>query len=225
MILGIYGYSKSGKTAFLERLFKELKDRNISAAAIKHAGPGFVETLVHDSGRLAKAGYDPVVLITDKMVSIRIQGFRELEEMIRAVKVLFDVDLIIIEGFKNASIEKIAIGEIEELPGTVMSINSIQSKGFEEQFDKAVIYITDHLAKEKEGMNSSCPCNDDPYDENSKSGGKMSDITLKILVNGEKVPTNEFVESIYWETMCGMVRSLKGVDKDIKSIEILASKE
>lgn len=45
------------------------------------------------------------------------------------------------------------------------------------------------------------------------------------MVNGKKLPTNEFVSSIFWETLCGMMRSLKGVDSEIEKIEISASKE
>lgn len=53
----------------------------------------------------------------------------------------------------------------------------------------------------------------------------MSEVKIKISVNGKKVPANEFIQGMFWETLCGMVRSLKGVEKDIESIEISASKE
>jgi hypothetical protein len=53
----------------------------------------------------------------------------------------------------------------------------------------------------------------------------LSDLKIKIVVNGKKLPANEFVQKMFWETLCGMVRSLKGVDEDIDSIEISASKE
>jgi hypothetical protein len=53
----------------------------------------------------------------------------------------------------------------------------------------------------------------------------LSDLKIKIVVNGKKLPANEFVQKIFWETMCGMVRSLRDVDENIESIEISASKE
>lgn len=53
----------------------------------------------------------------------------------------------------------------------------------------------------------------------------MSDVEIKIVVNGKKLPTNPFVQKMFWETLCGMARSLKGVEQEIESIEISASKE
>ena len=38
MIIGVYGYHDSGKTLFLEKMMKELRKRDITAAAIKHLG-------------------------------------------------------------------------------------------------------------------------------------------------------------------------------------------
>jgi len=53
----------------------------------------------------------------------------------------------------------------------------------------------------------------------------LSDLKIKMVVNGKKIPANDFVQNMLWETLCGMARSLKGVDQEITSIEILASKE
>jgi len=53
----------------------------------------------------------------------------------------------------------------------------------------------------------------------------MTDVKLKIAVNGKNIESNEFVKNMLWETLAGMMRSLKGVDKDLKTIEISAKKE
>ena len=61
--------------------------------------------------------------------------------------------------------------------------------------------------------------------ESLKGGEGLSDVDIKIVVNGKKLPTNPFVQKMFWETLCGMARSLKGVEQEIESIEISASKE
>lgn len=58
-----------------------------------------------------------------------------------------------------------------------------------------------------------------------RGGEGLSNLKIKIVVNGKKLPANAFVQKIFWETLCGMSRSLRGVDKEITSIEISASKE
>lgn len=51
------------------------------------------------------------------------------------------------------------------------------------------------------------------------------EVVLEIRVNGEEVPANEFIKSMFWETLSGMVRSLRGVEPEIRNIEISVSKE
>ena len=145
MILGIYGYHKSGKTLFLENLMDELRIRGYHAAAIKHLGPDFREDFSGDTGRLARAGYDPIVAISNNMFTLRLSGYYDLSKVISMVEFLSEVDVIFVEGFKHAQINKIAVGDIKELPGTVMRISSVLSN----EFDRVVKYILDQIKEEK----------------------------------------------------------------------------
>lgn len=146
MILGIYGYHKSGKTLFLENLMDEIKVRGYRAAAIKHLGEDFREDLSGDTGRLARAGYDPIVAISNEMFTIRMSGYHDLSKVISMVEFLSDPDVIFIEGFKHARIKKIAVGDIRELPGTVMRISSVLSN----EFDQVVKFIIDQIKESKD---------------------------------------------------------------------------
>lgn len=146
MILGIYGYHKSGKTLFLENLMDELKIRGYRAAAIKHLGLDFREDFSGDTGRLARAGYDPVVAISNEMFTVRMAGYHDLSKVISMVEFLSNPDVVFVEGFKNARINKIAVGDIKELPGTVMRINSVLSN----EFDQVVKYVIDQIKEDKD---------------------------------------------------------------------------
>jgi len=209
MILGVYGYHDTGKTLFLEKLMKELKGRGISAAAVKHLGRHYEADKAKDTARLASAGMNPVIGAADDEVIIHIDGKRGMNECIALVGLLVDVDVIFVEGFKKEPIEKIAVGDIESLPGT---------KFRSEQFDEILDYIQGKVEAER-ADSKSC------FGKLSRGGEMLSDLKVKIIVNGKKIPANEFVQNMLWETLCGMARSLKGVDGEITSIEITASKE
>jgi len=52
----------------------------------------------------------------------------------------------------------------------------------------------------------------------------VTDLTLKLKVDGNDIPLNEFVESILNGTITGAVNSLKGIKEDWKKIEISIQK-
>lgn len=49
-------------------------------------------------------------------------------------------------------------------------------------------------------------------------------MNAKLLVDGEEVDLNEFVEKILGGTLVGAVTSLRGVKKDWKKIELVVTK-
>ncbi len=49
-------------------------------------------------------------------------------------------------------------------------------------------------------------------------------LDIKLLVDGEQIPLNEFVEKILSGTVVGAVTSLRGVKEDWKKIEIEIAK-
>ena len=49
-------------------------------------------------------------------------------------------------------------------------------------------------------------------------------MNIKLLVDGEAVELNEFVEKILSGTVVGAVTSLRGINKDWKKIEIKVAK-
>jgi 4-hydroxy-tetrahydrodipicolinate reductase len=109
-VVSIVGYSSSGKTTLLEKLIRELKQRGYRLAAIKHhhhRGLQFDEP-GKDSWRFAQAGADQVVIAGPDRV-IRAHTFEEEPTLERVIADIRDVDLILIEGFKQADVPKIEI--------------------------------------------------------------------------------------------------------------------
>ena len=109
-IVAIVGRSGSGKTTLLEGLIPELKRRGYRVAVIKHIHDAGIQFDLpgKDSWRFARAGADQVVLAApDTVVHVRHrQGRPTLAEVVRDV---CSVDLILVEGYKQADVAKIEV--------------------------------------------------------------------------------------------------------------------
>lgn len=128
-VVSIVGYSGSGKTTLLAKLIRELKQRGYRLAAIKHhhsRGLQF-DKAGKDSWRFAQAGADEVVIAGPDRV-IHVRAFEEEPSLEQVVAVIRDVDLVLIEGFKQADVPKIEVSrgqsesELISPPGSLVAL-------------------------------------------------------------------------------------------------------
>lgn len=106
-VLGFAAYSGTGKTTLIEKLVIALKARGLRVAVVKHDGHDFeIDRDGKDSWRYTKAGAH-ISLISSKSKTAYVrQGAQSLAEVLELVQ---DVDLILVEGCKQASIAQIGI--------------------------------------------------------------------------------------------------------------------
>ncbi|MCC2341792.1 molybdopterin-guanine dinucleotide biosynthesis protein B [Bacillus tropicus] len=109
-ILQIVGYQNSGKTTLVEKVVCALAERKMKVATIKHHGHGgFPEVAQKDSERHRKAG--AVVSSVEGAGLLSLSSLREewsLQEIIRLYE-FFEVDTILIEGYKKESYPKVVL--------------------------------------------------------------------------------------------------------------------
>jgi molybdopterin-guanine dinucleotide biosynthesis protein MobB len=109
-VVCIIGGSGSGKTTLLEKLIPELKRKVYRIATVKHhSHAGFdIDHPGKDSYRHAQAGSDHVVIASpDKIASYcRVEKEPMLDEIVSGIR---DVDLILVEGYKQAGKPSIEI--------------------------------------------------------------------------------------------------------------------
>ena len=128
-IMAFAGYSGSGKTTLLEKLIREIKSRGVRLAVIKHDGHQFeIDHEGKDSWRFTHAGADiTVVTSADKTACVAL-GECPLSNLLSGIH---DVDLVLIEGFKNEKLPQIGVAHQEN------------GKGFTAPLERFLAIITD----------------------------------------------------------------------------------
>ena len=110
-VIGIAGWKKSGKTTLAVRLIEEFTRRGHHVVSIKHAHEEFqVDDGPTDSARHRTAGSREICLVGGKRWAIIHQLDHEPEPTLEEVLGwMSPADLVIVEGYKFASIPKIEV--------------------------------------------------------------------------------------------------------------------
>jgi molybdopterin-guanine dinucleotide biosynthesis protein B len=110
-VIGIAGWKKSGKTTLVTRLIAEFTRRGLKVATVKHAHHAFqIDDAETDSARHRRAGASQVAVVSRGRWAMitELQGGAE-PELVEVLSWLEPCDLIIVEGYKGASIPKIEV--------------------------------------------------------------------------------------------------------------------
>ncbi|WGE89398.1 molybdenum cofactor guanylyltransferase MobA [Actinobacillus arthritidis] len=109
-LLGITGYSGTGKTTLLEKLIPKLTACNIRVGLIKHSHHNVeVDKPGKDSHRLRVAGANPTMIVCEERWALMTETSTQAVDFQQLIA-KFDpetVDLILVEGFKHEPIAKI----------------------------------------------------------------------------------------------------------------------
>jgi molybdopterin-guanine dinucleotide biosynthesis protein B len=110
-VIGFAGWSGAGKTTLIVKLIAELNRRGLSISTIKHAHHNFdLDQPGKDSYVHRAAGAEEVLVASANRVALmrELRGAPEpyLSELFRLLK---DVDLVLVEGFKRDPLPKIEI--------------------------------------------------------------------------------------------------------------------
>jgi molybdopterin-guanine dinucleotide biosynthesis protein MobB len=110
-VIGVTGWSGSGKTALLVRLIPELIARGYRVATVKHAHHAFdIDTPGKDSYQHRAAGAAEVVVSSAKRWAIMHENRDEAEPALEDLLArLSPVDIVLVEGFKNEAHTKIEV--------------------------------------------------------------------------------------------------------------------
>lgn len=146
-VLGFSGFSGSGKTTLIEKLILLLKKKGLKVAVIKHDGHDFeMDREGKDTYRFSKAGADTVMISSVSKSSRLCSHTMSLEEMLKDAG---DVDIILVEGYKYASIPRLGITskrvryELPEEPAVYRALVCDDISRFEDVKDTPVFDLDD----------------------------------------------------------------------------------
>ena len=110
-VIGFAGWSGAGKTTLIVRLIPELNRRGFRVSTIKHAHHNFdLDQPGKDSYEHRAAGAEEVLVASANRVALmrELRGAPEpsLAELLRLLK---NVDLVLVEGFKRDPLPKIEV--------------------------------------------------------------------------------------------------------------------
>ncbi len=109
-VLGIVGWSGSGKTSLLEMLLPRLRARGLSVSTIKHAHHGFdMDRPGKDSYRHRQAGAQEVLVSTAARWALLHEVSGPEPGLPDLLARLAPVDLVLVEGFKTHSFAKLEV--------------------------------------------------------------------------------------------------------------------
>jgi molybdopterin-guanine dinucleotide biosynthesis protein MobB len=211
LIISIVGYSNSGKTRLLEKMIPVLKAKGYTVGVIKHTGHDFtLDQPGKDTYKFKQAGADGVVLIgagqigyLEKMEKTDDLALNQVEQSFFSNR-----DIVLTEGFKKGDKPKIAVltkGQEEQLLQEIEG--SIVATVGEISFRSDLPHFK---PDDSEGLIQMLE------DRFLKDRTKPS---IRVILDGENIPLNHFVQDIARSGILGMLSPLKGF-KESKDIEI-----
>lgn len=123
-IIGIYGFSGSGKTTIIASVIRTLKDKGLSVSIIKQSDiHKEMDVRGKDTYRFRHAGAGLVVFSAKSQTTYFLYEKQQIESTIMHIIAMKDPDYIIIEGARDPNIRKIRIGNIELRDNTIWTYN------------------------------------------------------------------------------------------------------
>tara|TARA_B100000530_G_scaffold336799_1_gene292733 strand:+ start:3491 stop:4021 length:531 start_codon:yes stop_codon:yes gene_type:complete len=110
-IIGLAGWSGSGKTTLLVKLISYITELGYTVSTIKHAHHGFeIDKPGKDSYRHRSSGAKEVLVASSNRWALMHELADESEPSLKLLlEHMSDVDLVIVEGYKNQVLNKIEI--------------------------------------------------------------------------------------------------------------------
>ncbi|MFP4647345.1 MAG: molybdopterin-guanine dinucleotide biosynthesis protein B [Candidatus Acetothermia bacterium] len=226
-IIGIYGNSDSGKTRLIEELLEKLKAEDYSLATIKHTlEEASLSPRGKDSWRHLQAGARLTALAADNGTHLAFAERCSPEKLFDLIQEVGKWDLVLVEGYKEHPFPKIAVGTIDSRDYTIYRYRGNLTECVEAiEKEMEVQKIAAELGEIDCGKCGFPDCHTMAEEivagnQNREDCLSLPTEQLTVCVNGKTLGLSDFPRDLIRGTVKGMMRSLKGVDKEVKSATI-----
>jgi len=191
VIIGVYGYSNSGKTTLITSLISHFSEKGYKVGAMKQTNKEIsIDSKGKDTYLFSSAGAEPIIFSSPSGTTLLKKQLVPLSIILESYIFSEQIDLFLIEGATDSLIEKIRIGKRPLRENTIYT--------FKDNLDELIQIIKNKLER-----------------RNNEMGDQV-----EIKVNDKKIPLSAFPKDIIMHTIKGLVETLKGVDPPVKSIQI-----
>lgn len=230
LIISIIGYSNSGKTTLVESLVPRLKQKGVRVGTVKHTSHGFtIDQRGKDSFRHKSSGSDMTIVSGPKSLAM-IRDTKANWGLGKIVRhYMREMDLVLAEGYKNEDFLKIEIihdpdGEdVKTIRHAAKADQTKRGRIFSDHEKNLVAIVSDQNVETGKKIFKRNDV-DELADfifllyQNDQSQVKAQRQII-VEVNGRNIPMNEFVQTIVYNSISGMVGSLKKTEQ-MESIDI-----
>ncbi len=227
-IVSIVGHKNTGKTSLTVKVIEELCKRGFKVASIKHSHHNMeFDHEGKDTWKHKEAGSDLVIGIGERTF-FNINETLPLEKLLFLIKVIDDVDFVVIEGFKSYKYAKICTDPTVEDEFTIATVDSftITPEGVSDLVDIIEEKSYDIL---NTLYTNECGYNDGEIIAKAFAKGDLkynpeTQSTVSLNIDGINIGLNAFVTDFIKKTILGTLKPLAikeyGVE-DFDKIELV----
>jgi len=137
-LIGLYGFSNSGKTSLIFRIIKALEKAGFSAAVIKCTDKNISsEPAEKDTSGFRAIGAKMTSFSSTSETNFVLPATMPLSQIIEHIRIFVDVDIILVEGAHDPEIQKVRLGDIAERENTIYTYEG----DFDALFEQILLLI------------------------------------------------------------------------------------
>ena len=209
-IICIVGKQGSGKTYVMTKLVTEIKNREYRVGKIKHSSHDFeIDHEGKDTWQHTQAGSDSVIISSPFKVALinKVDHDASLPELSRLIDM--DFDIILAEGFKKSNAPKIEVHRKEQGADLICAHDELLAIISDERLDSETPQFG---AEDAEGIVNLIE---------KRYINKAGKDKVSLFINGEPIPLNRFVQGMFYNTLFGMISSLKRIPRSLLSATLI----
>jgi molybdopterin-guanine dinucleotide biosynthesis adapter protein len=217
-ILSIVGKKNTGKTTLVTKIVHELVKRSYRIGTLKHTHHDF-DLEGKDTWKHREAGAE-LVVGSGENTFFMIKGRLELEEILKIIIYIKELDYLIIEGFKFSKYPKISTIDAKD-DFTIAHVDVF------EMSNDDISSLTDLVEKRTYSRLPNANCGECGFEnclemakaiirgETSEEVCKMKKLKeVQLFIGDKMIPLNPFVQDLIKKSVLGMLSSLKTDDME-----------